>query len=339
MSRAARTENTGAAIGQRAASPEYRTHPDSHIASIDVDHILYLGPEGSFSDMMAKMLFEDALKHEPQASFGDITRSLRADPKAVAVIPIRNEITGDVHDVVTDLRKNGGEFAVRAEATLIINLVLASRGHRTANISTIYSHPQPLKQASNFIGSLNGVTTHPVESTARAAEIVKASRGTEAAICSPQAVRLNKLVTLQENIEDKPEVRPGQPQRPNSTRFLIIQSLDGFTPNIDDLLSFHGARSKVAGIFSPRREEDDGLIEMLMYLREQGIKTSTKIPSVNPTKEGGLDYFLEARGDPFRLRELLTPGNVFTDALFEFKLLGAYPVSSELYKAPDNLYD
>lgn len=317
------------------------TEPDDHIGLINASHVTYLGPDASFSDLAARTLFPEALKYEPQASFGDVVRSLTTDPDLVGIIPVRNEITGDVYDILTYLRREGGRFAVLGEAPLMINLVLASKGHRIDNISTVYSHPQPLKQAKSFIDKLAGIKTHEVESTARAAEIVKGMAGTVGAICSPQAANQYKLNCLADGIEDKPVPKNGDPAlaKPNMTRFVVVQSLAGFTPNLDDLLSFEGARSKVAGIVSPRREEDEGLVEVLSYLHSRGIKTSTKIPSANPDREGGLDYFLELRGDPFQLYEALEPDNVFTDAIMEFKLLGTYPVSRVIYQAPTDLYE
>lgn len=317
------------------------SEPDYHISQLQAPQVTYLGPEASFSDLAARTLFPDALKYDPQASFGDVIRSLSADPDLVGVIPVRNEITGDVYDILTYLRREGGRYAVLGEAPLMINLVLASKGHRIDNISTVYSHPQPLKQAKSFIDKLAGIKTHEVESTARAAEVVKGMAGTVAAICSPQAAHQYKLNCLADGIEDKPEPKNGDPNlaKPNMTRFIVVQSLAGFTPNLDDLLEFEGSRSKVAGIVSPRREEDEGLVEVLSYLNSRGIKTSTKIPSANPDKEGGLDYFLELRGDPYQLYETLEPTNVFTDTLMEFKLLGAYPVSRVIYRAPTDLYE
>lgn len=196
---------------------EILREPDDHLAKIEASRAVFLGPEGSYSDLAAHTLFKDS-EHIPHYNFAMIMRAVLDDPDAVAVVPIRNEVSGEVYAVLGELRT--GAFQILGEAPFMVHLDLAGKGQRADRITTVYSHPQPLKQASHFLATQlpNLEELHEVESTAEAAHIVQLKRrGVYGAICSPQAARKNRLNVIKTDIQDRKD---------NSTRFLIVRAFD-----------------------------------------------------------------------------------------------------------------
>jgi prephenate dehydratase len=113
--------------------------------------LLYLGPSGTFSEIIAKK-FRDKLDVEIEFrdSFADIVQEVLNDSNKLALLPIENSSTSDVHENIDFLFENN--LHIVHEAYLQVNLhLIAKSGMRLDDIEAVASYPKALAQCSKFI--------------------------------------------------------------------------------------------------------------------------------------------------------------------------------------------
>ena len=173
--------------------------------------VAYLGPEGTFSHLIARRHFP---KNHPLVACADIAavfEFVRQNPEARAVVPIENSSGGTIYDTIDLLIQHAGQIQAQEELTLDVSLALL--GHRKEGIKTIYSHFVPLMHHKEWLAKhFPQARTLSVASTAQAATKVAKSPHS-AALASPGAAALYGLKILQ---------FPIQPGAVNLTRFYVI---------------------------------------------------------------------------------------------------------------------
>lgn len=180
--------------------------------------VAYLGPEGTFSYFAGVEFLGKAVDYLPQKNLHEVFRAVHTRECELGVIPLENSLEGTVGqslDLFMDF-----ELYIQAELYCRISHSLLTREQSLADITTVYSHPQPLGQCGSWLrANLPNAQIVPTESTAAAARRVRDEKGA-AAIGHGKLADLLDLNVLARGIENMPD---------NWTRFVIIgpQASDG----------------------------------------------------------------------------------------------------------------
>lgn len=166
-----------------------------------------LGQEGSFSHEALVRLYPDA---EPLfcEEFPAIFAAVQSGGADLGVLPVENSSAGsvgEVYDLMLQFR-----FSIVGAVSLPVAHCLASSESEIKNIRTVYSHPQALRQCSEFLEG-HGLACGDFSSTAAAAE--EAEKPGAAAVCSEYAAKRRGLNILARNIQNS---------KGNRTRFIVI---------------------------------------------------------------------------------------------------------------------
>lgn len=136
--------------------------------------IAFLGPKGSYSHLAARQY---AARHFEQfiesgcLKFSDIFNQVETGQADYAVVPIENTSSGGINDVYDLLQHTSlsivGEMTVPIDHCLLVNA-----GATLDTIETVYSHPQPFQQCSQFLSHYPQWKIEYTESTSAAMEKV-----------------------------------------------------------------------------------------------------------------------------------------------------------------------
>ena len=178
--------------------------------------IAFLGPKGSYSHLAARQY---AARHFEQfiesgcAKFQDIFEQVETGQADLAVVPIENTSSGSINDVY-DLLQNT-HLSIVGEMTIPIDhCVLVSTPTELEKIHTVYSHPQPFQQCSQFINRYPHWKIEYCESTSAAMEKVAQSHSPHVAALGNEAGgALYGLQVLERNLAN---------QTQNITRFIVL---------------------------------------------------------------------------------------------------------------------
>lgn len=178
--------------------------------------VAYQGREGGNGHEAAKKFFEDKCKLISKKSFEDTLESIRNGESYYGILPLENSSTGMINEVLDILVmyncKIMGEIYLPIEYGL-----MAKSGVKIKNIKKVISHPQALKQCSDFIKK-NNFEELKVSNTAEAAYMVSKSEDkTIASISNKNAAKIYDLKIIKENIENI---------KGNTTRFIIVSNYD-----------------------------------------------------------------------------------------------------------------
>ena len=167
----------------------------------------FLGPEGTHSEAAAMWLNERMGRRSELRAFPDIFSAIQAVENGEiesALVPVENSIEGAVNVTLDTLAQSENISVVREVVWDVSNYLMGR--NPSAEITAIYSHPQPLAQCRRFLKEhYPNARLIATASTAEAARIVSspgAGRGGAAAICTARAGAINGLVTIAEDIQD-----------------------------------------------------------------------------------------------------------------------------------------
>lgn len=268
--------------------------------------VAYLGPRGSFTEEAARKFFHEAdMEYVPKPSIPEVFRGVVAREADMGVVPVENSLEGSVNltlDLLFDTPlKVYGEVELRVEHCL-----LANPGSRVEDIRVVFSHPQAFAQCRRFIETmLPHAEVVEVQSTSKAAELVKGLRGA-AAIASEFTANVYGLEILAKSIQDYHD---------NYTRFFVLSFEDHPPTGMD----------KTSLIFSVP-DKPGALYKALEPFATRGINL-TKIES-RPTRGKPWEYvfYMDMEGHRFddKVKEAIE--ELKTSASF-VKVLGSYPMA------------
>ncbi len=198
------------------------------IDSLDVKDkiVVFQGTDGAYSQMALKAFFKDECKSYHVDRWRDAMDDLKNDKADYAVIPIENTVAGSVTENY-DLLSEYGHCIVAELVIEIKHALLAKKGAKLSDIKRICSHPQALRQCSNFLNSHKDISQMTTKNTAMAAQMV--SEGDDyslAAIANPINADLYNLDILSDNIINVDT---------NATRFIIVSKKKVFVSDSDKL--------------------------------------------------------------------------------------------------------
>ncbi|QJU38587.1 bifunctional chorismate mutase/prephenate dehydratase [Serratia marcescens] len=271
--------------------------------------IAFLGPKGSYSHLAARQY---AARHFDQLiecgcqKFQDIFAQVETGQADYAILPIENTSSGSINEVY-DLLQHTSLSIVGELTNPIDHCVLVAGDSDLGQIETVYSHPQPFQQCSQFLNRFPHWRIEYTESTAAAMEkVAKLNSPKVAALGSEAGGALYGLQVLEHNLAN---------QQQNITRFIVLArkaiDVSEQVPAKTTLIMATGQQS-------------GALVEALLVLRDNGIimtKLESRPINGNPWEEMFyIDVQANLRADAMQkaLRDLAP----ITRSL---KVLGCYP--------------
>ena len=179
--------------------------------------IAFLGPVGTFSEEAA-LLYDPHGDLEPFPSIAAVALAVASGIAQEGVVPIENSLEGSV-TYTLDILIHEARLFVRRELVLPIeHCLLVQPGTRSADIETIYSHPQALGQCRDFLERCFPKAQLTASlSTVAAVEDMKGSHTPSAAISPRRAAALHAVDVLAQGIQDSSS---------NVTRFVVLADTD-----------------------------------------------------------------------------------------------------------------
>jgi chorismate mutase/prephenate dehydratase len=198
--------------------------------------IAYLGPEGTFSHLLAVKRFGAGVEGRPCSEISGVFSSVADGESSLGVVPVENSSGGTIYDTVDHLIRYAGKIYVREELNLDVRLALLGRS-KVNRPRRIFSHFAPLQHHREWLQQrYPGASIVAVNSTAEAAK--KAAADSQAfALAAKGAADLYGLDVL---------LFPIRPEAVNVTRFYVV----GPAP----VKPKAGRKHKTAIIFSLRNE-------------------------------------------------------------------------------------
>ncbi len=156
-------------LTQQALLQQHLNKTNPHSA-----RVAFLGPKGSYSHLAARQYaarhFEEFIE-SGCAKFADIFNQVETGQADYAVVPIENTSSGAINDVYDLLQHTS--LSLVGELTIPIDhCVLVSGSTDLSKIETVYSHPQPFQQCSQFLNRYPNWKIEYTESTSAAMEKV-----------------------------------------------------------------------------------------------------------------------------------------------------------------------
>ena len=269
----------------------------------------FLGPKGSYSHLAARQY---AARHFEQfiesgcAKFADIFNQVETGQADYAVVPIENTSSGGINDVYDLLQHTS--LSIVGELTIPIDhCVLVSTSTNADKIQTVYSHPQPFQQCSQYLSRYPHWKIEYTESTSAAMEkVAQANSPAVAALGSEAGGALYGLQVLE-------HCQANQTQ--NITRFLVLARK---AVNVSDQVPAKTTLLMATG------QQAGALVEALLVLRNHNL-IMTKLESRpihgNPWEE--MFYLdIQANLDSLPMRKALKELAEITRSM---KVLGCYP--------------
>ncbi len=174
-------------------------------------NIYYLGPSGSYSEIVAKKIFT-AGEHVlvPVHEFIDVVTNVEED--GMGILGIENSTSSSVHESVDSIFHS--DVHIIGEVSMNIELHLGGiKGASFTDITDVYSHTQALAQCSIFIKE-NKLKAHKESSTASAIEEVLALNDiSKAAIGGKKSIEEKGMEVVAQHIGNTEN---------NMTRWVII---------------------------------------------------------------------------------------------------------------------
>ncbi len=261
----------------------------------------YLGPEGSYSHIAAKLMRpKDGLC--AYSSFPLVFSALTSGEVGGIVVPIENTLNGGVLQNMDLLQSTANVVAVEEKRIKIDHRLATFRGAPLKGIKRVYSHRQALDQCAEFLAvNLPEASLFETSSTAASLDMVKTAA--DACIVGSHTVK-EGLVLSEKNIADEDN---------NFTHFLRI-----VRGTVDS-----GAHSDRVYFSVTCKNESGALLSLLKPIYAYGLNM-TKIES-RPIKDRPDEYvfFIETEGD-YSSPEVQGALTEIKKIVNSFKLLGCY---------------
>ena len=243
--------------------------------------LYYLGPEGSFSHIVANQILntiEQNYSLEPVQSISDLFKHNFTSTQDLALIPIENSLGGSVGESFDKLLISPVDIEVKLEWVCLIEHYLIGFGKLT-DINEIRAHYQAFAQCENFINNnWQGLELNKKEMSSNSAAVKSLLAENKAkniaAIGAKEAAELYKIPIIEAKIHDFSD---------NQTRFWLI----GYSENkIKTKLPNYNYLNSL--IFRIPQDEPGSLMKILNCLAKRKINLC-KIES-RPTKGRLCEY-------------------------------------------------
>ena len=212
-------------------------------------NIYYLGPAGSFSEVVVRNQFAKENIFIPLQSFPEIVNKVEQDENGTGALVIENSISSSVHVSVDLIYKSN--IYILGEAYMKMKMDLMGIANSSLkSITNVYSHVQALSQCSKYL-QREKYKSHEMQSTSEAAEFVKNSNDiSKAAIGSKYLADLMDLKIIQSDIAN---------EKYNLSRWIFVGKSKKLLSN---------KINKVTYIFKVKHEQGS-LVKVLKRISEE----------------------------------------------------------------------
>jgi prephenate dehydratase len=226
--------------------------------------IYYLGPKGSFNDILITKIFANSPENELVMcnSFPEVVEKVKSDKGSIGALGIENSISSDVHENMDIMFKE--RLCIIGEAGIKITMnLIGLKGAVLADIKEIYTHPQAILQCSNFLKD-HSIAAIKVDSTAagKAYILEKQEKNLGAIGSSALANGDDKVEIIESNIANI---------KHNMTRFIFISTDSQTVPELGE------NANKLTYVFQ-LKHEPGSLAKVLTELAKEKVNL-TKIQS------------------------------------------------------------
>lgn len=173
--------------------------------------LVYQGIEGAYSYQAALSYFGKEFDISHVDTFEAAVQMVLSQKVDYAILPIENSNAGPVLDVY-DLLVENDIYIVGDYLQKIDHALLGISGASLKDIKEVYSHPQALMQARDYIKEHNFLERACLNTAMAASQIKKEAKLTKAAIASEISAKIYDLEILDKNIVNTA----------NTTRFIIL---------------------------------------------------------------------------------------------------------------------
>jgi len=266
--------------------------------------VVFLGPEGTYTQEAARKHFGQASHMIPVTNIDDVFHEVESERAHYGVVAVENSTEGSV-TLTLDMFLDS-PLKICGEVELRVRHCLLSCHEVLSDIKMVYGHQQALSQCKNWLNAhLHDVEQIAVRSNAEAARIAVETVGA-AAIAGERAAEVYQHNILARSIEDNSN---------NTTRFLILSSAFPPASGVDktSLLVTTGNQS--------------GALHQVLTPFVNHTISMTRIES-RPSRRGTWDYvfFIDIEG---HIEDVNVAAAVqaLEETSVMVKLLGSYPNS------------
>lgn len=217
----------------------------------------FLGMRGSYSNMACRQFakkYQGALLELSCGSFEEVFAKVRSGEADYGVLPLENTTSGSINEVY-DLLQHTDLSLVGELAYPIKHCVLANGNIDLTEIDTIYTHPQPAQQCSQFVQGLDRVHIKYCESSSHAMQLVaRLNKPNIVALGNEDGGKLYGLTSIKTDIANQPN---------NITRFIVVaKEAVNVSPQVQTKTLLLMTTSQQAG----------ALVDALMVFKNHGIR-------------------------------------------------------------------
>ncbi|MEJ2764101.1 prephenate dehydratase [Photobacterium sp. MCCC 1A19761] len=181
-----------------------------------VARVSFLGAKGSYSNLASRNYFskkQTRLVEISCSTFRDVVNVVETGNADYGVLPIENTSSGSINEVY-DLLQHTSLSIVGEITQPIEHCLLTAVDTSLDQIDTLYSHPQPHQQCSEYLHTMGNITQEYCSSTAEAMQkVAELKLPNVAAIGNASSGELYGLTMLKTNIANQQE---------NYTRFIVV---------------------------------------------------------------------------------------------------------------------
>lgn len=176
--------------------------------------VAFQGERGAYGHLAIERLWGTRAWVMPCWSFDDVIAAVRSGKAGYAVLPVHNEIIGEIRGVRASIARSGLE-ALGEVRQAVRHCLLGVPGATLDAVTSAFSHPAALAQCSAFLARNRAIVAREAYDTAGAARDV-AARGHrhEAAIASEACAARYGLQLLARDIGDRED---------NVTTFAVVR--------------------------------------------------------------------------------------------------------------------
>lgn len=175
--------------------------------------IAFQGDRGSFSEEAASKFFGDEFSPAPKQTFPEVFAAVEAGHASLGIVPVENSLVGSIHQNYDLLLRHNLKI-IGEQNQRIVHHLIANRGVKIENLSSIHSHPVALDQCKDFLKKHEQAQAVVEYDTAGSVKMIKEKKMFSAgAIAGSFAAELYEMEILASAIQDEPD---------NYTRFLIL---------------------------------------------------------------------------------------------------------------------
>jgi len=276
----------------------------------ELQNIVYLGPQGSYTEIAAEYLMgksdTDKYNRVLKSSILQVIEAVDNNEGNIAVVPVENSIEGIVRESIDNLLTATSRVVILEEVIVPISHCLISKAKNIAEIENVISKPEAIAQCRKYIdANLNkNVEKVSAQSTSEAVNKLVNLPETFAAIGTAKAAKINNLNILATNIND---------EKDNLTRFIFLGSkVSPKTGNDKTSIAFSACNKPGA------------LVEILNMFKENNLNLSYIESRPSRKVFGDYTFFIDFDGHIEDSNVQMTIGKMAPMINF-YKFFGSYP--------------